>query len=102
MRIVAAVRNDEGIFGKVGGGKIGRKFRKEDQILRLRGSVLHIGHVREWIVANQIIAGVTSGVASRRQIFGVRLPGFACGEEFGNYVVIGYGKMIAASLNREW
>ena len=88
MRIVAAVWNDEGILGKVGGRKVRSKFRKGDQILHLRGSVLNIRHVREGIVTNQIFTAVTSGIARGRQILGVRLPGFSGSEEFVDYVVI--------------
>jgi len=66
MRIVAAIGNDEGIFGQVGGGKIGGKFRKGDRILRLRGSVLHVGQVCERIVAHQVFGCVTSRIPGVR------------------------------------
>src|SRR6202162_1052772 len=92
MGIVATVRNDEGICGEVGSGKIRGEFGKGDQILRLRGSVLHIGHVRERVVANQVFSGVTSGVARVREVLGIRLPGFAGCEEFADDVVIRYWK----------
>ena len=58
------------------------------------GIVLHVGEIGERIVADGVTAGVASGVADRWKIFGVRLPGFACGGEVADDLVCIDGKVV--------
>jgi len=60
----------------------------------LLGIVLHVREVGERIVADGVTAGVAAGVADRGNIFGVRLPGFARGEEVADDVVCIDGEVV--------
>jgi hypothetical protein len=53
----------------------------------LRGVVLHIGHVRDPIVAHGVVASVTAGIANGGKIFSVGFPGFAGGDQLTDDIV---------------
>ena len=83
VRVIAKIGDDEGIVGEVDGVQIGSELTEGHEVLRLLGIVLHVGEIGERIVTD----GVVAGVADRWKIFGVRLPGFASGEEVADDVV---------------
>ncbi len=94
VRVIAKIGDDEGIVGEVSGVQIGGELTEEHEVLRLLGIVLHVGEIGERIVADGVTARVASGVADRWKIFGVRLPGFACGGEVADDLVCIDGKVV--------
>ena len=92
VRIVAKIGDDEGIVGKVGGVQIGGELSEGREGLHLLGIVLHVGEIGEGIVSDGVTGGVVPGVADRWNIFRVRLPGFACGEEDAYDIICVDGK----------
>jgi hypothetical protein len=60
---------------------------------------LHVGEIGERIMADGVAAGVVAGVADRWKIFGVRLPGLACGEEVADDIVCVDGKLLGVTAS---
>ena len=94
VRVVASIRDDEGIVGKVGGVEIGDELSEGYEILHLLGIVLHVGEIGKGITADGVTAGVAASVADRRNIFGIRLPGLARGKELAGDVVCVDGEVM--------
>lgn len=93
MCVAAKIGDDKGIVGEAAGFQIGGELSEGHKVLRLPGIVLHVSKIGGRIVADGVETDVVAGIADRGNIFGVRLPGFARGEEVADHVVSVDGKV---------
>ena len=87
MRVVAQVRNNEGIIGELVISQVDWKVRERYQVLTLDRAAHHIGKIGKRIVTPHILATTAPEVAWRRHALRVGFPRFPMDQELAHHVV---------------